>query len=101
MKRLLTLAATSAALAAALMTSACITVIDADSGDWQAVPVYERHLLQPGQWLAGPALVVEDETTTHVIAGFEVRLSQLGALILDDTLQLAQNALDHEEAVTA
>ena len=33
MKRLLTLAATSAALAAALMTSACITVIDADSGD--------------------------------------------------------------------
>ena len=76
-------------------------VYDADRGDWQAVPVYERHLLQPGQWLAGPALVVENETTTHVIAGFEVRLSQLGALILDDTLQLAQNALAEEQAVTA
>lgn len=33
MKRLLTLAATSAVLAAALMTSGCITVIDADHGD--------------------------------------------------------------------
>ncbi len=76
-------------------------VYDAESGDWQAVPVYERHLLQPGQWLAGPALIVEDETTTHVITGFEVRVSQLGALILDDTLQLAPSVLEHEEAVTA
>lgn len=33
MKRLLTLAAASAVLASALMTSGCITVIDADSGD--------------------------------------------------------------------
>jgi len=76
-------------------------VYDAENGDWQAVPVYERHLLQPGQWLAGPALIVEDETTTHVTTGFEVRLSQLGALILDDTLQLAPSTLEHEEAVSA
>ncbi len=33
MKRLLSLAATSAVLAAAMMTSGCITVIDADSSD--------------------------------------------------------------------
>lgn len=76
-------------------------VYDADSGQWQAVPVYERQLLKPGQWLAGPALIVEDETTTHVIAGFEVRLSQLGALILDDTQQLAQPAEAEAELVVA
>ena len=33
MKRLLTLAATAAVLGSALMTSGCITVIDADSSD--------------------------------------------------------------------
>ena len=33
MKRLLSLAAVSAVLASALMTSGCITVIDADRGD--------------------------------------------------------------------
>jgi len=71
-------------------------VFDADAAGWQQVPVYERSLLLPGQWLQGPALVVEDETTTHVVAGFDARVSRLGALVLDDGL-----SLDFSDSTTA
>lgn len=64
-------------------------VYDADAAVWRDIPVYERTALLPGQWLTGPALVVEDETTTQVIAGFEVRTSRLGALVLTDSQVLA------------
>lgn len=67
-------------------------VYDAEQDQWAAVPVYERRQLQPGQWLNGPALVVEDETTTRVIAGFQARLSEQGALVLSDTLASATDA---------
>ncbi|MBV8620981.1 MAG: hydantoinase/oxoprolinase family protein [Curvibacter sp.] len=59
-------------------------VYDPELGQWQTLPVYERQHLQPGQWLPGPALVVEDETTTRVPGGFELRLSRQGALLLND-----------------
>ncbi|MFD1836949.1 hydantoinase/oxoprolinase family protein [Paracidovorax cattleyae] len=77
-------------------------VYDADAAAWRDIAVYERTGLQPGQWLAGPALVVEDETTTYVIAGFELRISRLGALVLTDTAALAaQVQADAESAVAA
>lgn len=59
-------------------------VFDADANDWQALPVYERSTLALGQQVTGPALIVEDETTTHVPAGFRAGLSALGSLVLDD-----------------
>ncbi len=62
------------------------TVYDADSASWESLPVFERSRLGAGQWLAGPALVVEDETTTQVPAGFELRVSRDGALVLTDTV---------------
>ncbi|MCY1526520.1 hypothetical protein D9M68_615480 [compost metagenome] len=48
------------------------------------MPCFERAALDPEQKLTGPALVVEDETTTFVPAGFEARRSRLGSLVLDD-----------------
>ena len=48
------------------------------------MPTYERQALDAEQKLSGPALVVEDETTTFVPAGFEARRSRLGSLVLDD-----------------
>lgn len=62
------------------------------------MPVYERTALGVGEWIEGPALIVEDETTTHVIAGFEARISKLGALVLNDTTAVQ---LDHAEAAEA
>lgn len=59
-------------------------MFDADANDWQSLPVYERSTLARGQQVTGPALIVEDETTTHVPAGFRAGLSALGSLVLDD-----------------
>jgi N-methylhydantoinase A len=56
---------------------------DPAARQWRHVPVYERKALSCGQWLEGPALIVEDETTTHVVAGYEARVSRLGMLVLD------------------
>ncbi|WP_223264996.1 hydantoinase/oxoprolinase family protein [Achromobacter spanius] len=60
-------------------------VYDPAQGRRIDIPVYERQSLDPEQTLTGPALVVEDETTTFVPPGFVARRSRLGSLVLDDT----------------
>jgi N-methylhydantoinase A len=45
--------------------------------------VYERNSLSSGSELAGPALIVEDETTTVVTARFKAQVDSLGHLILE------------------
>jgi N-methylhydantoinase A len=62
---------------------------DLDRNEWRPVPVYERTALQPGHAVQGPALVVENETTTVVPAGFVARRSRLGSLVLTDTIAAA------------
>src|SRR5450830_1016187 len=76
-------------------------VYDAEQDQWAAVPVYERRALQPGLWLNGPALVVEDETTTRVLAGFQARVSEQGALVLNDTLSDTLAAAQDEQQGSA
>ncbi len=44
--------------------------------------LYDRAALAPGSRLEGPALVVEDETTTVVPVGFDLRVDGLGYLEL-------------------
>ncbi|MGE8565039.1 MAG: hydantoinase/oxoprolinase family protein [Achromobacter sp.] len=60
-------------------------VYDAAQGRRLDIPCYERQSLDPEQTLTGPALVVEDETTTFVPSGYVARRSRLGSLVLDDT----------------
>jgi N-methylhydantoinase A len=57
-------------------------VADPASGDVAGVPVYARADLAPGDRLCGPALIVEDETTTLVTAGFAARLDPGGHIVL-------------------
>lgn len=57
-------------------------LFDAELGDLRDVPVYERGALVPHQRIAGPALVVEDETTTVVPTGFDFALADGGHLEL-------------------
>ncbi len=45
-------------------------------------PVYVRSDLEPGNTVAGPALIVEDQTTTVVSSAFEAGVNSLGYLIL-------------------
>ncbi|WZB73630.1 hypothetical protein WJ972_19530 [Achromobacter insuavis] len=75
---------------------------DFERNDWIEVPTYERQALDAEQTLSGPALVVEDETTTFVPAGFEARRSRLGSLVLDDIKAAAARAArtPHEHPAT-
>jgi 5-oxoprolinase (ATP-hydrolysing) len=51
-------------------------------GGWRRVPVFERGALTPGQTFAGPALVLEDYSTTVVEPGWRGRVDGAGALLL-------------------
>jgi ferredoxin-NADP reductase len=55
----------------------------ARSGRRVEVPVYERAQFTPGACVAGPALVIEDGTSTFVTDRFDVMLDAGGALVLE------------------
>jgi N-methylhydantoinase A len=50
---------------------------------WRDIPVYERGTLARGARLAGPALIVEDQTTVVVTADFDASIDGLGYIVLD------------------
>jgi N-methylhydantoinase A len=60
-----------------------VAVVDPLTGESQDVPTYRRESLRPGDVVAGPALIAEDETTTVVTAGFEARLNAIGYIVLE------------------
>lgn len=53
------------------------------TGDWIDAAVVDRAALNPGDALAGPALVTESQTTTLVSADFEARVDGAGNLVLE------------------
>ena len=57
-------------------------VADPLSGGFVGVPVYARADLTPGDTVAGPALIIEDETTTLVTSAFTARINGLGYIVL-------------------
>ncbi len=57
-------------------------VLDTRSGRMEEIGVVERSTLAPGQRLAGPALIVEDETTTYVSARFNAGINGSGYIVL-------------------
>ena len=57
-------------------------VFDPTATDFIETPVYRRDDLAPGVRIEGPALIVEDQTTSVVTAGFEVTLNQAGYVVM-------------------
>ena len=57
-------------------------VFDADTADFIDVPIYERVGLVPGAFIAGPAVIVEDETSTLVSPAFDARIDAYGYIEL-------------------
>jgi len=57
-------------------------VFDADTADFIDVPIYERAALVPGAFIAGPAVIVEDETSTLVSPAFDARIDVHGYIEL-------------------
>ena len=51
---------------------------DAGSAGFGDVAVYERTGLAPGSRIRGPSMIVEDETSTYVPAGFEATIDSRG-----------------------
>ena len=59
-------------------------VVDPETGQHAKAALHERDTLEPGMALDGPALIVEDGTTTVVPQGFSARINALGQIVLED-----------------
>jgi N-methylhydantoinase A len=57
-------------------------VFDADGADFVEVAIHERAALQPGAAIPGPAVIVEDETSTVVSRHFDARIDCFGYIEL-------------------
>jgi N-methylhydantoinase A len=67
---------------AAAKPTAQVEVIAPRDGRAQQVGLYAREGLAPGARVAGPALIVEDETTTLVTDSFVARIDPLGSIVM-------------------
>jgi N-methylhydantoinase A len=57
-------------------------VFDPETGEFVEVAIYERPALSPGAMLKGPAVIVEDETSTVVGRNFDARIDAFGYIEL-------------------
>jgi N-methylhydantoinase A len=57
-------------------------LFDPASGAWTMADVYSRTQLTPGARIQGPAIIVEDETTTLVTNGFDAVINALGQIVM-------------------
>jgi N-methylhydantoinase A len=60
-------------------------VFDPEAADFMESAVFRRAEIVRGARIAGPALIVEDETTTVVAPNFEATVNALGYLVLERT----------------
>ena len=57
-------------------------MFDPDSADFVEVAIHERAALVPGAVIPGPAIIVEDETSTVVSRLFDARIDAFGYIEL-------------------
>jgi len=57
-------------------------VFDADTGEFIDVAIHQRRDLRPGAMISGPAVIVEDETSTVVSGLFDARIDAFGYIEL-------------------
>ena len=57
-------------------------VFDPDGADFVEVAIYERAALAPGAVIPGPAVIIEDETSTVVSRAFDARIDAFGYIEL-------------------
>ncbi|ETW98218.1 MAG: methylhydantoinase [Candidatus Entotheonella factor] len=58
-------------------------LVDTATGEQIDAPVYAREMLVPGMQLTGPAVILEQDTTTVISARFSARIHALGYIILE------------------
>ena len=57
-------------------------VFDPDGAEFVEVAIHERAALSPGAVIPGPAVIVEDETSTVVSRAFQARIDARGYIEL-------------------
>jgi N-methylhydantoinase A len=57
-------------------------VFDPDAGEFLTFAIHERAALRPGAQIPGPAVIVEDETSTVVSPGFDAAIDRFGYIEL-------------------
>jgi N-methylhydantoinase A len=57
-------------------------VFDTESGSFVEVAIHERATLVPGATISGPAVIIEDETSTVVSRPFDARIDRFGYIEL-------------------
>jgi N-methylhydantoinase A len=57
-------------------------VLDPESAEFVEVAIYERAALSPGATLEGPAVIIEDETSTVISRNFDARIDPFGYIEL-------------------
>lgn len=58
-------------------------LFDPTKTDYVTAAIYRREDLQPGVSVSGPALIIEDQTTTVVASSFVARINELGYIVLE------------------
>jgi len=54
------------------------------SGSWVDTPIYQRSRLRPGNIVAGPSIVVQDDTTTVIEPGYEGSVDSYGNILIGE-----------------
>ena len=57
-------------------------LLDAGTGQYVDAPAYRREDLQPGCHITGPAIIVEDDTSTVISPTFNATMNALGYIVL-------------------
>ena len=57
-------------------------MFDAAEETMRRIAVHARTELVPGSRISGPAVIIEDETTTIVLAGYIARIDSLGYIVM-------------------
>lgn len=61
-------------------------------GDWHDAVIYDRNLMRAGLLVPGPAIVVEMDSTTVVLPGYQARVDQIGNLLITPGEQEGQSS---------
>ena len=77
-----------------VITSRTRTVVDTGRGEGVEVSEFRRENLRAGSIVRGPAVIVEDDTTTVVTERFDARVHPLGYIVMDRREAGTQGAVD-------
>jgi N-methylhydantoinase A len=53
-------------------------------GEWMETPIFDRAKLSPGNTVAGPAVVVQDDTTTVIEPGYAGAVDRFGNILIEE-----------------